>query len=78
MDRPPYFYPDEDAMIALLHHYGIDAWLLQQAMAVLRKGDIAVLPLALSEAQRQAYFPLANGSRHACPCDAVPTRTGND
>jgi hypothetical protein len=36
-------------MITLLHHYGIDAWSLQQT--------IAVLPLILSEAQRQAYFP---------------------
>jgi hypothetical protein len=57
VDRPPYLCPDESAMITLLHHYGIDPWSLQQAMAVLRKGGMAVLPLVLSEAQRQAYFP---------------------
>ena len=54
MDRPPYLYPDEGAMITLLHHYGIDACPLQQAIAVLRKGGMAVLPLVLSEAQRPA------------------------
>jgi hypothetical protein len=63
--RRPYLCPDEGAMITLLHHSGLDAWSLQQAMAVLRKGGMAVLPLALSEAQRQAYFPLADGSK-AC------------
>jgi hypothetical protein len=78
MDRPLYLCPEEDAMITLLHHYGIDAWSLQQAMAALRKGGIAVLPLVLSEAQRQAYFPIPDGSRRAYPCYAVPTRTGND
>jgi hypothetical protein len=57
MDRLPYLSPDEGAMITLLHHYGIDAWSLQQATAVLRKGGMVVLPLVLSEAQRQAYFP---------------------
>jgi hypothetical protein len=57
MDRPPYLCPDEGAMITLLHHYGIDAWSLQQAIAVLRKGGMAVPPLVLSEAQRQACFP---------------------
>jgi hypothetical protein len=35
MDRPPYLCPDEGAMITLLHHYGIDAWSLQQAIAIL-------------------------------------------
>ena len=55
--RRPYLCPDEGAMITLLHHSGLDAWSLQQAMAV--------LPLTLSEGQRQAYFPLADGSK-AC------------
>lgn len=57
MDRLPYLCPDEGAVITLLHHYGIDPWSLQQAIAVLRKGGMVVLPLVLSEAQRQAYFP---------------------
>ena len=56
MDQPPYLCPDEGVMVTLLHHYGIDAWSLQQAMAVLGKGGVAVLPLVLSEAQRQAHF----------------------
>jgi hypothetical protein len=42
MDRLPYLCPDEGAMVILLHHYGIDAWSLQQAIAVLRKGGVAV------------------------------------
>ena len=67
MDRPPYLCPDEGAMVTLLHHYGIDAWSLQQAIAVLQKGGVAVLPLVLSEAQRQAYIPLAGGSKACLP-----------
>ena len=57
IDRLPYPCPDENAMVTLLYHYGIDAWSLQPAIAVLRKGGVAVLPLVLSEAQRQAHFP---------------------
>ena len=38
MDRPPYLCPDEGSIIPLLHHYEIDPWALQQAIAVLRKG----------------------------------------
>jgi hypothetical protein len=41
----------------LLHHFGINGWSLQQAVATLRRGEVAVLPVALSEAQLQAYFP---------------------
>jgi hypothetical protein len=56
-DRQPYACPDESALVTLLRHWGVDAWSLQQAVATLRKGSMAVLPLILSEAQRQAYFP---------------------
>jgi len=56
-DRLPYPCPNEDAMVTLLHHFGINGWSLQQAVAALRKGEVAVLPVALSEAQLQAYFP---------------------
>jgi len=41
----------------LLHYWGIDTWSLQQAIAALQKGKVAVLPVVLSEAQLQAYFP---------------------
>jgi hypothetical protein len=56
-DRLPYPCPDEGAMVALLHHFGINGWSLQKAATALRKGEVAVLPVALSEAQLQAYFP---------------------
>jgi hypothetical protein len=56
-DRLPYPCLDEGAMVTLLHHFGINGWSLQQAVAALRRGEVAVLPVALSEAQLQAYFP---------------------
>lgn len=57
IDRLPYPCPGEGALVTLLHHFGINGWSLQQAVAALRKGDVAVLPVVLSEAQLQAYFP---------------------
>jgi hypothetical protein len=57
MDRLPYPCSDEGALATLLHHWGIDTWSFQQAIAALRKGDVAVLPVALSLARLQAYFP---------------------
>ena len=63
MDRRTYQCSDENAVVTLLHHCGIDAWSLQQALAALRKGEVAVLPVALSEAQLQRYFP----PPHAAP-----------
>lgn len=63
MDRPPYPCPDEGALVTWLRHCGIDAWSLQQAVATLRKGGMAVLPLVLSEAQVQTYFPLQRTMR---------------
>jgi hypothetical protein len=56
-DRLPYPCSDEDALVTLLHHWGINGWSLKQAIAALQKGEVAVLPVALSEAQLQAYFP---------------------
>jgi hypothetical protein len=50
IDRPLYLCPDEGAVVTLLHRYEIDAWSLDQAIAVLRKGGVAVLFLGLSEA----------------------------
>ena len=56
-DRHTYQCSNESALVAMLHNWGIDAWTLQQAVASLRKGKVAVLPVALSEAQLQTYFP---------------------
>jgi hypothetical protein len=56
IDRVPYPCPDESGLIILLHHFGINGWSLQQAVAALRKGEVAVLPVVISEAQLQAYF----------------------
>jgi hypothetical protein len=56
-DRLPYPCLDEDALVTLLHHFGINGWSLQQAIAALRRGEVAVLPVALSEAQLLTYFP---------------------
>jgi hypothetical protein len=63
MDRLPYQCSNETALVALLHHWGIDTWSLQQAIAALRKGEVAVLCVALSEAQLQAYFPPQHAPR---------------
>src|SRR5215831_14686463 len=57
IDRLPYSCPDEDALVTLLHHWGINGWSLKQAIAALRKGEVAVMPVVLSEVQLQAYFP---------------------
>jgi hypothetical protein len=57
MDRPPYSCPDEGTLVALLCHCGMEPWYIQQAGAELRKGGFAALPIVLSEAQMQTYFP---------------------
>jgi hypothetical protein len=44
MDRLPYQCSAEGTLVTLLRHYGIDAWLLQQAVAARRKGEVAMLP----------------------------------
>jgi len=62
-DRQPYPRPDEGALVTLLHDLGINGWSLQQAVAALRRGEVAVLPVTLSEAQLQAYFPPHHPSR---------------
>jgi len=63
IDRLPYPCPDEGALVTLLHYWGINGWSLKQAVAALRKGEVAVLPVVLSEAQLQAYFPPQRPSR---------------
>ena len=61
MERQPYPYPDEGAMFALRHHGGLGARSLHRALAELRYGRVAVLPIVLSEAQRQMDFPHPQG-----------------
>jgi hypothetical protein len=56
LDRLPYTCPTESALVTMLHQWGIDAWSLQQAVAALRKGEVAVVSVVLSEAQLQTYF----------------------
>ena len=57
LDGHPYPCPDEGTLVALLHQYGLEAWSLHRALAELRHGRMAVLTIALAEAQRQRYFP---------------------
>jgi hypothetical protein len=57
LDRSPYTCPTENALVTILHQWGIDAWSLRQAVAALRKGEVAVISVVLSEAQLQTYFP---------------------
>jgi hypothetical protein len=62
MDRQPYPCSDEGALIALLHHCGLETWSIHRAITELRHGRVAVLPIVLSEVQRQMYFPLSGDS----------------
>src|SRR5262245_41912400 len=39
----------------------IEAWSLDRVLTELRHGRLAVLSIVLAEAQRQRYFPLAQG-----------------
>ncbi len=57
LEQQLYPCPDEGTLVALLHHGGLEAWSLHRALAELRHGRMAVLPIALAEAQRQRYFP---------------------
>jgi hypothetical protein len=70
MDRLPYQCSTEGTLVTLLRHYGIDAWSLRQSVATLRKGEVAVLPVVLSEALLQAYFPLQRP--HTLPVSMAP------
>ena len=61
MERQPYPCPDEGTLVALRHHGGLGAWSLHPALAELQHGRMAVLPIVLSEAQRQRDFPHPQG-----------------
>src|SRR5262249_47483110 len=62
LDGHPYPCPDEGTLVALLHQYGLEAWSLHRALAELQYGRMAVLLIVLSEAQRQMYCPLSQGT----------------
>ena len=72
LERQPYPCPDEGALVSLLHHCGLEPWSLHRALAELRHGRLAVLPIVLAEAQRQRYFPLAQGPLTSAPTAATP------
>jgi hypothetical protein len=63
MDHPPSQYPDEGTLVAVLHYWGIDAWWIQQVIATVRGGGMAVLPIRFTAAQLQAAFPPARAPR---------------
>ena len=58
MDRPPSQYPDEGTLVALLHHWEIDTRSIQQVIATVRGGGMAVLPIRFTAVQLQAAFSL--------------------
>jgi hypothetical protein len=67
-DRLPHACRDEDTLRALLHHLGTDAASITQACAVVRKGGVAIVPVALSPVQIAACFcptPSPETSREA-------------
>jgi hypothetical protein len=55
-ERQPYACPDADTLRALLHQCGAEAGAITQAYAELGKGRMAVLLVALSPEQMQAFF----------------------
>jgi hypothetical protein len=65
VDRPPSQYPDESTLVALLQHWGIETWSIQQVIATVRGGGMAVLLIRFTAAQLQAAFPL---QRAPCMC----------
>jgi len=77
-DRLPYQCSAEATLVALLQHYGIDAWSCQQAVTALRKEEVAVLPVVLSEALLQADFPLQRNHTLQVRTDPGDTRSQAD
>jgi hypothetical protein len=57
VDRQPYLCPNEDTLLTLFQHCGLDAWSMQQTRAELQKGRLAVLPLVCAQGPMQVYFP---------------------
>jgi hypothetical protein len=57
-DRQPYTCANEPAVVTLLQHCGLDPWAITQAVAELRQGRVAVLPIVFALAPMQACFPV--------------------
>jgi hypothetical protein len=57
VDRLPYLCSNEDTLLTLFQHCGMDAWSMHQTRSELRKGRLAVLPLVCTPVQMQGYFP---------------------
>jgi hypothetical protein len=55
-ERQPYECPDAETLSALLHQCGAEAGAITQAYAELGQGRMAVLLVALSPEQMQAFF----------------------
>ena len=60
MDRQLYTCIDKEHLEAFLPQVGIAPWYITQVHIELRKSGCAILPIVLSVAQRQAFFPLPN------------------
>jgi hypothetical protein len=54
LDPPPVSCHETATLVAWLHGWGIDAWSISQAMATVRNGRVAVLPVSVTAAQCQA------------------------
>ena len=57
VDRQPYLCSNEDTLLTLFQHCGLDAWSMQQTRTELRQGRLAVLPLVCAPGPMQVYFP---------------------
>ena len=70
-DRQPYLCANEDFLLTLCQHCGMDAWSIQQTRTELRKGRLAVVPLVGTPGTMQRYFPPAlAGSQTMTPAAA--------
>ena len=57
-DRQPYTCVNEHTVVTLLQHCGMDPWSITQAVAELRQGRVAILPILCSPAPIPACFPV--------------------
>jgi len=57
VDRQPYLCPNEDTLLTVFQHCGLDAWSMQQTWTELQHGRLAVLPLVCTPGPMQVYFP---------------------
>ena len=57
-DRQPYTCTNEHMVVTLLQQCGMDPWSITQAVAELRQGRVAVLPIVCSPAPMPVCFPV--------------------